>query len=62
MQSFFTDKNPSKISANGLAFFAIDVRFMTALASNLPDGMEDVFAEVSQVRRLKTAALIRNIH
>ena len=49
LMSFLTDKNPPRMSDNGLAYFAADVRFMTALASNLPDGMEDVFAEISQI-------------
>jgi hypothetical protein len=48
-QAFFTDKNPSRVSDAGLAHFAVDVRFMTVLAANLPGNLEDVFAELSQV-------------
>jgi hypothetical protein len=38
-----------RISDNGLAHFAVDVRFMTALSANLPGDFGDVFAEISQV-------------
>lgn len=48
-QAFFTDKNPARVSDAGLAHFAVDVRFMTVLAANLPGNLEDVFAELSQV-------------
>lgn len=48
-QSFLIDKNNARISDNGLAHFAVDVRFMTALSSNLPGDVGEVFSELSQV-------------
>ena len=49
IQAFLVDKNPTRISDSGFAHFAVDVRFMTVLTANLPGGLEDVFAELSQV-------------
>lgn len=51
LQSFLIDKNNNRISDNGLAHFAVDVRFMTALSSNLPGDVGEVFSELSQVSR-----------
>lgn len=49
-QAFLLDKNPTRISDHGLAHFAVDVRFMTALSAALPGDVGEVFSELSQVR------------
>jgi exocyst complex component 6 len=45
-----TDKEPPQINEQGLAHFAVDVRYMAKIASELPEGdMDDIFEELSQV-------------
>jgi hypothetical protein len=50
-QRFLTDRDPSRISEHGLAYFAIDVHFMKAQAAAIEsEDSLDPFEELSQVR------------
>jgi hypothetical protein len=48
-QGFLVEPQPNKMNENGLAFFAIDVRFMARHAAELVGRMDDVFEELSQI-------------
>jgi len=49
VQTYFTDKDPSRISEAGLASFGVDVRFMAQHANHVEEGrIDDVFEELAQ--------------
>ena len=49
-QSYLIDRYPAKLTDNGLAFLALDVRWLISYVASLKnERLNDVFAELSQV-------------